>query len=502
MAHESSVPADAQDLSHFGYRQELRRNLGSFSSFAAGFSYISILTGVFQMFYLGFGAGGPAFFWTWPLVLAGQFFVALCFGELAAEYPLAGGVYQWAKQVGSPTLGSLTGWIYLACLVFTLAAVPLALQGALPQIFPDLQIMPTSGANAVFLGCGLIIFSTVVNAFGVRLLAGINNFGVFAEIVGLILLIVLLATHARHSAADILFDTQGKGGGAVGGYFAPFLMAAGLTASYVLYGFDSAGTLAEETHDPRRRAPRAIIQALGAAGVGGLLLLLTALMAAPDLASPALGEAGGGLPLIIKQALGDGVGRVLLGFVTVAIVVCTLAVHAGVVRLTFAMARDNRLPFSAGFARVSLHTGQPLAPILVAGLAALVILLANLHFSKIIELVTCISVLWANLAYLTVGATLLKRRVARRWPLGRRVDGAFTLGRFGLPINLIAVLWSAAVVINVAWPRVEVYGSAWYQQYSAILLTAGLLVAIVAYWGFERWKLLPRQPECPPDLTL
>ena len=55
----------------FGYKQVLDRTLGSFSSFAAGFSYISILTGVFQMFYVGYGAGGPAFYWTWPMVFLG-----------------------------------------------------------------------------------------------------------------------------------------------------------------------------------------------------------------------------------------------------------------------------------------------------------------------------------------------------------------------------------------------------------------------------------------------
>jgi len=47
--------ADSDELAQFGYKQELDRSLGSFSSFAAGFSYISILTGVFQLF----GFAGP-----------------------------------------------------------------------------------------------------------------------------------------------------------------------------------------------------------------------------------------------------------------------------------------------------------------------------------------------------------------------------------------------------------------------------------------------------------
>src|SRR6266851_3489667 len=99
---------DSQDLASFGYKQELDRTLGSFSAFAAGFSYLSILTGMFQMFHLGFAAGGPAFFWTWPTVFIGQFLVALCFAELAAHYPLSGGVYQWSKHVGSRAVGWMT----------------------------------------------------------------------------------------------------------------------------------------------------------------------------------------------------------------------------------------------------------------------------------------------------------------------------------------------------------------------------------------------------------
>ena len=54
------------------------------------------------MFYVGYGAGGPAFFWTWPAVFLGQLTVALCFAELAAHYPLSGGVYQWSRRTGSP----------------------------------------------------------------------------------------------------------------------------------------------------------------------------------------------------------------------------------------------------------------------------------------------------------------------------------------------------------------------------------------------------------------
>ena len=96
---------DDAELNEFGYKQELDRSLGSFATFAAGISYISILTGTFQLFYFGFAFGGPAYWWSWPLVFAGQLMVALCFCELASRYPIAGSIYNWSKRLGSPARG-------------------------------------------------------------------------------------------------------------------------------------------------------------------------------------------------------------------------------------------------------------------------------------------------------------------------------------------------------------------------------------------------------------
>ena len=343
---------DIRDLAGFGYRQELDRSLGSFSSFAAGFSYISILTGVFQMFFLGFAAAGPAFFWTWPVVFLGQLTVGLGFAELAAHYPLSGGVYQWSRRIGSPALGWMAGFVYLASSLLSLAAVALALQATLPQIAPVFQLIgdganPVDRArNAVFLGCVLIGLTTAINAAGVRLLARINNVGVFAELLGVAVLIILLLARARRGPS-VLFQIQTPGRSGSGSGSAAWLsalFAAAVMPSYVLYGFDTAGTLAEETRDPRRRAPWAILRAISAAGLAGALLIIAGLLAASDPAMPELGEITGGLPLIVKQSLGPELGNVFLGVVIFAVTVCALAVQAGTVRLIFAMARDNSLP--------------------------------------------------------------------------------------------------------------------------------------------------------------
>jgi urea carboxylase system permease len=479
-ALEPAPSRDATDLAGFGYRQRLDRTLGGFSSFAAGFSYLSILTGLPQLFYLGYASGGPAFFWTWPTVLLGQFLVALCFAELAAEYPLSGGVYQWAKQVGWDSVGWMAGWVYLACATVSLASVAMALQGVLPQINPWFQWVgdasnPIDAArNAVLLGCALIALSTLINVLGVRLLTRINNVGVFAEMAGAVILIVLLATQARRGFGVVL-ETQGKGVGLPLGYLAPFLAAA-LVPSFVMYGFDTAGALAEETDDPRRKAPRAILGALAAVGVAGTLLIIVALRAAPDLLDPELGRLGGGLATIIQGALGSTWGKLLLLDVVLAIAVCTLTVHAAAIRLIFAMARDNGLPGSKALAKLPESTRTPRIPAVLLGLGAILILGANANFPQIVEVMASVAVVWANLAYLFVTVPQLLRRIRDRGqPDHRKARGLFTLGRWGLPVNILAVVWGILIVGNIAWPRPEVYGEVWYRRFAAPMATLAML---------------------------
>jgi urea carboxylase system permease len=498
---------DARDLAAQGYRQELDRTLGSFSAFAAGFSYLSILTGMFQNFHTGYGAGGPAFFWTWPLMFAGQFAIALCFAELAAHHPLCGGVYQWSRHAGTPATGWLAGWVYLASLLVTLAAVALALQATLPQIHPGFHFIgdrdhhADRAANAVVLGIALIAVSTLLNSVGVGILAKINNVGVFCELIGVLLLIVLLAGHVVRGPGVVL-ETNGHGAGL--GYFGPFCAAA-IMASYVMYGYDTAGSLAEETTEPRRRAPRAILQALGAAGVFGALILLFSLMALRSPDDPGLSRDG--LPYLVKETLGERLGTFFLCDVVFAITVCALAVHTATVRILFAMARDDNLPFARRLSHVSAATRTPLVPALLTGVGAALILLINIRFDRVIEVVVAVSIVWANLAYLLVTAPLLYRRL-HGWPTrgGSRVKGLFALGWWGVPVNVLAVLWGLITAVNMGWPREDVYGTVWYQRYAALLFTAVLFAAGGLYYLFvqqhkERAKLtlepLPTTGEGP-----
>ncbi|MFJ9424141.1 APC family permease [Streptomyces sp. NPDC101249] len=479
---------DDAELAEFGYRPELRRSLGTFHTFAAGISYISILTGTFQLFYFGYGSGGPAYWWSWPMVFAGQFTVALCFAELAARYPVAGSVYNWSKKVGNPHLGWLAGWMMLVASIVTIAAVALAYQLTLPQISSFFQFVGDGtgtydvATNAVVLATVLILFTTLVNAFGVKLMATINTAGVFIELIATVVLIILFAVHITRGP-QVVLETEGTGSGYGTGYLGAFLVAS-LASAYVMYGFDTAASLGEESLDPSRNAPRAIIRAIVASFVLGGLVLLLALMSVSSLRGDRLSTEG--LQYVVLNVLGPTAGKAMLWCVLIAVTVCALAVHTAAIRLAFAMARDTNLPASSLLARVSPRFRTPVLPAVIIGVLALAILVVNIRQPQIFTVVTSIGIVMIYLAYLGVTAPMLAARLRGRWrPAG---DGRFSLGRWGLPVNVVAVLWGLAMTVNLIWPRAAVYNAAapfhWYLKWGAVLFVAVIAGGGYAYYWF------------------
>ena len=216
MTQSKNAEQAARDDAHLrslGIKPELQRTLGFLSNFAVAFSYISVSTGTYTLFAVGLGVGGPAFFWAWPIIILGQLFVALNFAELASHFPVAGSIYQWSKRLSNRTLGWFTGWIYFWAGVLTTTAVAITVPLVLSSIMGiDLASPDPTGLTtmSIFLTLVVLVSTTLINAFGVRLLSLINNIGVGAEILAMLVFALVLLIFFRNQPFDVLFQTAGK----------------------------------------------------------------------------------------------------------------------------------------------------------------------------------------------------------------------------------------------------------------------------------------------------
>ncbi|HZU71116.1 MAG TPA: amino acid permease [Ktedonobacteraceae bacterium] len=498
-------------LEKFGYRQELRRTLGFLSNFAVAFSYISVSTGTFSLFYLGILAGGPAFFWTWPIVAIGQFIVALNFAELSSHFPIAGSIYQWSKRLSGHSLGWFTGWIYFFAGVLTITAVAYTVPIPLLAIFPNMPASVLGMPIAVFIALVSIIVGTIINVAGVRLVAFINNIGVAAEIIGMFLFALVLLIFFHHQSLGFLFTgpvspiqtpdnpwTPGFGTSYFGAFAAALFMSL-----FVIYGFDTAGTLGEETKDPQRNAPRGVLWAIGLSMIAGVLFLGGTILSIQNPAKIEAIAAGANytntLPAIIQDALGTAWGNVYLAVVLVAVCVCTLAIQSATIRLMFSMGRDERLPFGKVWGTVSPGLRTPLwAGIAVAVLSALPFL-----YSQAIGVLVTGATGMIYLSYFMNNIASLRARF-KGWP---RVRTPFSLGGWGIPINILALIYGGLMLINflwfgglrntytnptmgaafTSWANIPVLGGTPIFEFSLVVL---FVVGGIYWYGFKRRQVI------------
>jgi urea carboxylase system permease len=441
----SSHDRDSADLAGFGYKQELKRSLGTFSSFAVAFSYISPSTGIFTLFALGLTTLGGAFIWTWPVVALGQFIIALNFAEVTSHYPLAGSVFQWSKYMANRAYSWFTGWIYLFAGMLTVTAVVATLPLAL---IPALNGLGWHSLNfdlhtELVVALITLVVITVLNIYGVKLVAIINNTGVLFEILGMFVFALVLMAFHNHQGFGVVAHSGGLHVGANTFLIAMFM------SLFVIYGFDTASTLAEETRDPRRAAPKAVLfSIIGAFIIGGVFLLGT-LMAIPNLhtAITANGGLGWGPQNIIEANFSSPFATIYLLVVSAAIFVCCLSIMAATIRLCFGMSRDNQLPFSRHLAKVSpsLHT-----PIWTCITVAVISALPFIQFSGA-GIIAIAATALIYLSYFLGNLAILRDRL-RGWP---RTAAPFRLGKWGLFINLLGLLYGGSMLVNFAWPRIQ-----------------------------------------------
>ncbi|HEY8846858.1 MAG TPA: amino acid permease [Candidatus Limnocylindrales bacterium] len=458
----------AQDDAHLrslGIKPELRRTLGFLSNFAIAFSFISVSTGSYGNFGVGIGQAGPAFFWSWPIVIVGQFFVALVFAELASHFPVAGSIYQWSKRLSNRTLGWFTGWFYFWAQVVTVTAVAVIVAFVIDGIVAQdgfLDSPDPTGLTTMFTFISLLtlVITTVINAFGVRLLSVLNNIGVGTEILGMVVFALILLFFANHQSPSVLLDSAGSEA-ATGGHYLPAFALGMFMALFVVYGFDTAGTFGEETVDAGRQAPRGVLWSVVISGIVGTIFLLAVILAIPSIPDAMKEGQAGGFPIAttIQATLtyeifaGITVGEVYLFVILVSVFVCTLAIQGAATRMMFSMSRDRHLPLGSIWGRVNSTFKTPANAAIAVGVLAAIPILVVGPLGGFTLSIAATGLIY--LSYLLCNIGVMVARL-RGWP---RTPAWFNLGRWGKLVNIIAVLYGGLMLLNIAiWKDSGLFG--------------------------------------------
>jgi len=475
---------DAARLAELGYRQELSRGLHFFDNAALGFAAISPVVGLYAVVLVGTVVAGPAWVWVLPIALAGQCLLLAVYAELASEFPIAGGAYQWSRRLMGGAYGWLSGWV--AICAYPVANTTIAYLGA-PWALTLAGIEPTPDA-IVATAVILLLVCALVGALGIDVLGRVIKAGIAAEAVasvgvGLALLLVF-----RTQNVSILTQTLGAeslSGGSVGAG----MLAALAVGGWGFIGFDACVGASEETHSAARHVPRAIWIALLSVGALVILNAFAAGLAHPNPADIVSGRDVDPVSTAVVSSFGSWSAKPFAAVVLAAFLACGMAAQALTARTIYSIARDDVLPGSRFLRKVDRRRA-PIGAIAATTAVGCLALLLGLRSAAVGSLIA-FGTAAIYVAFLLVALAALIARVRGTWvPAGR-----VRLGRFGILVNALAVAWLAFETANIAWPRRSLAppDAPAYQVWAAPLVLAVIAVAGVSYLLIARpHRKLPR----------
>lgn len=511
MSTVQSPGSDDELLAELGYKAELNRSWSGFSNFAISFSVISILSGPFISFFIGWNNGGPmAISWGWPIVCALILVVGLCMGELVSAMPTSGGMYFWAAKLGSIRSSYFTGWLDFLGLLAIVAAVS---YGA--ATFIDLTISTFSPAWAdgyslqrVFLiFIGVLFVVTLLSIFSSHLLAVFNSISVWWHVIGVAAIVAILIFVPDHhaTAADVFtqrINNTGMFGGATSGLGFLFLVLplSLILPQFTVTGYDASCHMSEETVGASGSAAKGIWQAILYSAVGGWILLLCFLFAVQD--ADAVSASGGSVATVLNQALSTPwVGAVLV-ISTVGQCFCAMACMTSTTRMLFAFSRDGAVPGARFWTRLN-SSGVPMYSVALVAVLAIILTLPAL-----VEVdVNGAPVPVAFNAVVSIGVVGLYLAFAipiyQRWRKGSEFKaGSWNLGRKYKWLCAIAIV-EIAITTVIAMLPTSSGGVPWsdgfewkYVNYTPLVVGGTLLVLWLA------WQLRVKHSYTGPRNTI
>ncbi|MGA3152424.1 MAG: amino acid permease [Streptosporangiaceae bacterium] len=494
---QAPLSSDEETLHLLGYAQELRRRMSGFSNFAVSFTIISILSGCLTLYGYGMGTGGPAIIvWGWPIVGVMTLLVGLSMAEVCSSFPTAGGLYYWSAKLArrnGPAWSWFTGWFNFLGQVAVTAGIDFGAAFFINALL-NLQFgLSTKHWVTILIFAIVLLLHGLLNQFGIRLVAMLNDVSVWWHILGVLVIVAVLTfVPSHHQSAQFVFTSTYN----ITGWHSIFyvLLLGLLLAQYTFTGYDASAHMTEETHQAARSGPRGIVMSILVSLFAGWILLIGITFAIQNY-SAELGSATGVPPAqIFIDAIGATGGKLLLLVAIGAQLFCGMSSVTANSRMIYAFSRDGALPASSVWHRVNKRTRTPTNAIWLAAASALILGLPYLWNATAYAAVTSIAVIGLYIAY--VLPTFLRLRQGASFQ-----RGPWHLGRWSYPVGIIAVVWVVFITILFMLPTASPIH--WGNFNYTVIAVAVVLGFAGIYWlvSARHWFTGPRVQGTPEELA-
>lgn len=480
--------SDVERLHELGYAQELLRQMGGFSNFAVSFTIISILSGCLTLYGFGMSTGGPVVMSIgWPLVGIMVIIVGLAMAEVCSSYPTAGGLYYWSAKLAGrngPAWSWFTGWFNLLGQVAVTAGIDFGLAFFVTAELNLLWGFPSDPKHVIGVYAVVLFIHGLLNTFGVRLVALLNDVSVWWHIVGVLVIVgALTVIPAHHQSPSFVFTKLVNNTG-FGSVFYVFLLGL-LLAQYTFTGYDASAHMTEETHDAAYTAPWGIVMSIVVSLIVGWILLLGVTFAIQNYNAELASATGVPPAQIFIDAIGRVGGELLMAVVIGAQFFCGMSSITANSRMIYAFSRDGALPGSRIWHQINKRTRTPTNSIWLATVGAFILGLPYLWNATAYAAVTSIATIGLYVAYII--PVFLRLSAGQRF-----VPGPWNLGRWSRPIGVIAVLWVIFITILFLLPQVSPITAS---NFNYAPVAVGVVVLFAGGWWFlsaRNWFTGPR----------
>jgi len=486
--NDQTVPEDLTDeqrLHQLGYAQELRRRMSGFSNFAVSFTIISILSGCLTLYGFGMLTGGPIdIVWGWPFVGIMTLFVGLAMAEVCSSYPTAGGLYYWAAKLApgksGPVWSWFTGWFNFLGQVAVTAGIDFGASLFIHAFLTLAFNLSVAHWITVLIYAIVLFVHGLLNQFGIRLVALLNDVSVWWHILGVVIIV-----------GTLIFGHFYNGTGLAWGTFYIVLIGL-LLAQYTFTGYDASAHMTEETHNAATAGPRGIVMSILVSLAAGWVLLIGMTFAIQHYATESVASVPGAQVMI--DAVGTTGAELLLLIVIGAQLFCGMSSVTANSRMIYAFSRDGALPFSGIWHQVNKRTRTPTNAIWLAAGGAFILGLPYLWNYAAYLAVTSIAVIGLYMAYVT--PTFLRLRKGEDFK-----RGPWHLGRWSYVVGWIAVAWVVFIFFLFMLPQV---GPITFATFNYTVIAVLVVIGFAGiYWlvSARKWFTGPKVQGTPEELA-